>query len=115
MKPADITAALKAYAEATRGNTVSDREFARRMSVCKTCPKLRRTSGLTGRVSQILGSLSIKHRVPREMSSSSCGVCGCSLLLLVPALPKNLHEDSPEEAQKRPNACWMKAVLTSDG
>lgn len=115
MKPADIAAALKAYAEATRGNTVSDREFARRMSVCKTCPKLRRTSGLTGRVSQILGSLSIKHKVPREMSSSSCGVCGCSLLLLVPALPQNLHSDSPEEALKRPSTCWMKTVLTPGG
>lgn len=112
MRPADITAALRAYSEATKGNTVSDVEFARRISVCKTCPRLRRVSGLTGRVSQILGSLSIKHKVPRDVSGCSCGVCGCSLLLLAPALPGNLHEDSPEEAKKRPSSCWMKTSLT---
>lgn len=112
MRPTDITAALRAYTEATRGNTVTDKEFARRLAICKTCPKLKRVSGLTGRVSQILGALSIKHKVPRDVSGSSCGVCGCSLLLLVPALPQNLHKDSPDEAKKRPVSCWLKTSLT---
>jgi hypothetical protein len=112
MRPADITAALRAYTEATKGNTVDAAEFNRRISICKACPKLKRVSGLTGRVSQILGSLSIKHKVPRDVSGSSCGVCGCSLLLLVPALPQNLHKDSPDEAKKRPATCWLKTSLT---
>ncbi len=107
MRTTDITAALKAYAEATRGNTVSADVFARRISICKTCPKRRRVSGLKGRISQIMGSLSIKHKVPREVSESSCGVCGCSLLLLVPALEENLHKDSEKERRERPVTCWF--------
>ena len=103
-----VFAAASAFREAMRGNTVSPEEISRRLAVCAGCPKMRRTSGLSGRASAIVGAIANRHRVPPAFANRSCGVCGCSLLLLVPATGKDLHVDSPEEARKRPARCWMK-------
>ena len=55
--------------------------------------------------------LASKHRVPSEVHSYGCSVCGCSLVLLLPATPADLHKDSPEEAAKRPANCWLPKAL----
>ena len=110
MKPTDITAALRAFTESVRGNVVSLDEFSRRAAICRTCPMRKLNQGFPTRVSQVLGALSSKYRVPQEIGNFSCRVCGCSFLLLLPATRENLHKDSAAEAAKRPENCWMKSL-----
>lgn len=104
----DAQAAVKAFREAVRGNVVPDDEILRRVEVCKACPKRRLNQGFPTRVSQVLGALSSKYRVHPDMRDYSCGVCGCSLLLLLPATAENLHRDSEAERAARPAKCWLK-------
>ena len=108
--PKGAFAAIAAFKEAVQGNTVSDTEVSRRLAICARCPMLRNVSGVSGAVSRVLGVVANRHRVPAVFSNRSCGVCGCSLLLLVPAAKEDLHVDSPEESRKRPSKCWMKTL-----
>jgi len=99
-------AALKAYQSARRGNVETAAEIQRRAAVCFRCPKRQITRGVS-KASEMLGILANRHRVPASVSAYSCGVCGCSLQLLLPAVKEDLHRDTPEEAKARPKACWI--------
>jgi hypothetical protein len=99
-------AAINAYAEATKKNVVDTTTIEERSRICLGCPQRVKTRGMS-RVSKILGVLSGKHGVDKGVSDFSCNVCSCSLLLLLPALKENLHKDTPEEAKKRPEYCWI--------
>ncbi len=113
MRLADITQALKAYSAAKNLDVVSDTEAASRARICSKCPMKRKVGGFIGRASQVLGAASATGQVPDELANRKCGVCGCSLLLLIPAVPANLHKDSPKEAEIRakeaPN-CWLRKI-----
>jgi hypothetical protein len=104
-------AAIKAFTEAVNGNVVSHDEVLRRERICKSCPMRKKVTGAPSKISRYLGMLASKHRVPSEVHSYACNVCGCSLVLLLPATPADLHKDSPEEAEKRPKACWIPKAL----
>jgi hypothetical protein len=104
-------AAINAFAEATRGHVVAPGEIVRRAAICAPCPLLRSSSGLAGAVSERLGALASKHRVPPEAHGRACGVCGCSLMMLLPAAGPDLHADSADEAARRPPACWLPQAL----
>jgi hypothetical protein len=101
-------AAIKAFDHAMRKKTVPDGELMERYRVCKGCPKRRKISGFTSRVSRLLGNIANQHKVPHEFSKYKCGVCNCSFMLLLPALKEDLHKDSPQEAARRPDHCWVK-------
>lgn len=101
---------MKAFREATRGNVVEPLEAARRAGICQLCPKRVLLRGAKSGVSQMLGIIANKHRVPNELSGFMCGVCGCSLLLLIPATKGDLHVDTPEESAQRPEECWIKQI-----
>ena len=102
-------AAMTAFTHATRGETVNEDELMRRHRICLACPMLRQKSGAETQVSAILGGLANRHKVPRDVSKKMCGVCGCSMLLLLPALPADLHKDTEEEESVRPDRCWVTA------
>lgn len=102
------TSALKAFTHATRGKTVDEIELLRRHSICLGCPMLHQKSGAETQASAILGSLANRHKVPRDVSKKMCGVCKCSMLLLLPALPEDLHKDTHEEDEARPANCWVR-------
>jgi hypothetical protein len=108
-------AALKAYADARGGDVVSPEELRDRTAVCRSCPKRKLSSGILTKVSEKLGILANAHRVPKDVSAYSCGVCGCSLMLLLPARGVALHKDTPEEARERPDSCWIKKVDAGSG
>lgn len=111
MRPQDAIAAAKAFREAVRGNVVSDAEILRRAAICAACPKRQKVTGWKSEVSKKLGMIANKNRVPSKVSDYRCGVCGCSLMLLLPATSKDLHKDSPEEAKNRPKTCWLTAEV----
>lgn len=111
MNLSGVKQALKAYKAARNAETVSDAEAMRRARICaNNCPMNRKVTGFIGRTSQVLGASSDTGQVPPELADRKCGVCGCSLLLLIPALPANLHRDDAIEqgqrAKKAPN-CWL--------
>lgn len=109
MKTQDAIAALRAYQEARRGQVVSAGTLARRAETCAACPMRKPTAGVS-LISGILGNLANKHRVPAELADFACGVCGCSMMLLLPAFDDDLHRDSEAEAAVRPETCWMKKL-----
>ena len=99
-------AAIRAFQEARRGNVVSTTEIVNRGSICAKCPKRVPTTGVST-VSAVLGRMANKHLVPKDVSQYSCGVCGCSLMLLLPASEENIHKDTAEERTQRPEQCWL--------
>jgi len=103
-------AAIKAFTEAVNGNVVPPEEVFRRGTICAGCPMKRKVTGAPSKISRYLGMLANKHRVPSDLNGQKCNVCGCSLMLLIPATKDDLHKDSPEEAKKRPDRCWMKEL-----
>lgn len=107
MRVKDATSAIKAFSEAVRGNVVTADTVVKRAEICAACPAKKRTVGVS-RASEILGLVANKHRVPVDIAGYSCGVCGCSLMMLLPATTQDLHKDSAEEAAARPAACWIK-------
>ena len=109
MRPQDAIAAARAFQDAIKGEVVTADEIARREKICSACPKRKLTRNFTGRMSQVLGMIANRNRVPNSIRSYSCGVCGCNLMLLIPATEKDQHKDSPAEAKQRPAACWMLA------
>lgn len=108
--------ALRAFVQARGGHTVDEATLKGRMDICSAPCPMRRLIRMrpSDQASRILGLLSNSHRVPEEVKDYRCGVCGCALSLLGPALPQDLHRDSAEEAQirakKAPN-CWLPKAL----
>ena len=108
MNPVGAGKAILAFIHAVGGVTVSAEEIARRANICEACPKRRTGNGVEEGISKFLGRLANKHKVPEEVAGYHCGVCGCSLMLLVPATEKDLHKDSAAEAADRPAGCWIR-------
>lgn len=99
--------ALLAFYDAMHSKTVSVEEIQRRSSICAVCPKRRSGSGVAEALSKKLGQIANRRQVPQEVADYHCGVCGCSLMLLLPATEKDLHKDSAEESANRPAGCWI--------
>jgi len=108
MTPHDSVAAIKAFCHAIKGDVVSPEEVRRRSGICETCPKRERVSKVKTQVSKFLGMVASRYRVSSDTKDYCCGVCHCSLLLLLPATKEDLHVDSAEESAARPETCWMK-------
>lgn len=102
-------AALKAYQQARKGDVETPDTIAARAAACFRCPKRKITRGVS-KASELLGILANRNRVPHAVASYSCSVCGCSLMLLLPATKEDIHKDTPEEAKERPDNCWIKQL-----
>jgi hypothetical protein len=57
-------------------------------------------------VSELLGIMANKNRVSPVFQDNACGVCGCSLLMLLPARDEDLHKDTADQRKSRPRFCW---------
>lgn len=107
MKLSDITSLTRAFIEATRGEVVSVSEIDARARLCKNCPARVRTRGV-GRVSEILGQIANKNKLPSDLKDFSCSVCGCAFQLLIPSTKP--HVDSDRERARRiklNDKCWI--------
>lgn len=98
--------ALKAYQQARKGDVVDTETIKARAEGCFRCPKRKITRGVS-KASEMLGILANRNRVPNAVASYSCSVCGCSLMLLIPAVKEDIHKDNEKEAAERPDGCWI--------
>lgn len=99
--------AAKAAAAAIQGKVEPASVIMERAAVCLSCPRRVRTTGVS-KVSQRLAELSRLNNADKNISDFSCGICGCSLLLLLSAVPANIHKDSElEERQRKRTNCWI--------
>lgn len=107
----DAASAIKAATQAGRGNVVPPEELQRRAAICERCPMRQFVgAGALDRASQVLGMMVNRHRVPKSLTTYKCGVCGCSLMMLLPARTEDLHKDTPEQASYRKHTapgCWV--------
>lgn len=112
----DAMAAGKAALKIIKGDVVDKKEIDRRWEICKYCPALSETkecfscnrakflAEITNTTKRVFGE-DIKY--PGESKKFSCGVCGCMLAMLLPTKSKDLHQDTPDQKEIRPDFCWM--------
>ena len=108
----EAVAALKAAWFVFEGDTVNPEVLQNRASICERCPKLAGIENLRAETSQLLGMLAEQEPIPDILRYKSCGVCDCSLLLMLPTRLDEQHEDTLEQAEARPKECWK---TTRDG
>jgi len=97
--------------------TIDQKELDERQEICQNCP-LRDTStfctgcGGLGKATMMLNDarrLTKKQLVFNpKMKTQFCGVCGCSLPLLLATNKEYLPDDDPIQSQMRPDNCWIK-------
>lgn len=111
----DAFQAAKALVNLTIGNAVDQPEAQRRADICLNCPMSSKTSDcmacggsrvVANQASEISRMIKGRSVVPRGIKSLYCGVCSCSLSLLVMTKISGLSDklDDPN----RPDECWMK-------
>lgn len=99
------------------GSGVSSKEMNRRAGICASCP-LHGTiggcssCGAAGKVAQwnnaLRSKLKLSSQIPSEIKSGFCGICQCSLSLMVVTKISNFYTESDETNLKRPDSCWLK-------
>lgn len=112
-----------ALLQASVGQYASEQEIKRRSKICLTagpnggpCPHLSGYSECMGcggmknvnnfmlRARKMLGLSKIV--LDQSLKTKYCGVCGCSLSLLL--ITNSFPKESDEENKKRPAFCWMR-------
>jgi hypothetical protein len=98
------------------GDSVDPQEILRRSAICQSCPKRSNISGcsscevggkLMQFVNKIKKSFGTPVDIPNNLSREFCGVCECSLGMMIPA-PLNHFHTSTIEDKNRPKFCWLK-------
>lgn len=107
----------KALLNYTRGKAASAKEMNRRASICAQCPVIQSTSGCqacgasrqaANLANQIRVHKGSEEPIPKTVSSKYCGICECSLSLMVVTQYKDFNKESEEKNSKRPDNCWLK-------
>ena len=101
----DAAKAAKAFQQATQGNTAPEEEILRRAQLCLGCDARKMVRArFKDQASKMLGMMANRNKVNPKLKNSKCGVCQCSLMLLIPARSEDLHRDSPQQAVDRKEA-----------
>lgn len=106
----------------TTGSSVSTAEMIRRSDICARCPMLSQIStcmacGGAGKIARFINGIraakKVESSIPSEVKASYCGVCSCSLALMVVTKIKDFHTESEAENRRRPDVCWLKTTSTN--
>jgi hypothetical protein len=98
------------------GDSVDHQEIMRRAAICQSCPKRSEISGcascgfgskLVQFVNKIKKSFGGGVEIPNNLSREFCGVCQCSLGMMLPAPLDHFHSSTIEDPN-RPDKCWLK-------
>jgi hypothetical protein len=118
----DVVAGANAVIRYMGGSSVSNDEIIRRSFICEGCPLIEKIGGCgpcgaAGKISSFVNNvrqkMGISIAIPNQTKNSYCGICGCSLALLVVTRKENFHKESSEENSKRPDRCWLKETSTN--
>jgi|SRR6478609_10211164 len=99
------------------GKSVSVDEMNRRASICEKCPLRSRISGCTscgaGRaMTNLANEIRVKKGtqapIPSSIKDSFCGICSCSLSLMVVTGIEDFYSETSEKNNRRPDVCWLK-------
>lgn len=102
----------KALLKYAMGKAVSNQEILRRSNVCATCPKVSNVSdcmgcGGSGKITSLINTIRRQKgkevAIPDKVKRKFCGVCQCSIPLLV----VTRFEDFSKDEHIRPDHCWM--------
>lgn len=113
---AEAVSGAKALIRYTSGSTVSTAEIERRSNICKDCSLINKIGGCApcgaaGKIANFVNtvrvSLKLEQPIPTSVKSSYCGVCDCSLALMVPSKMELFVEPESKNLQ-RPDHCWVK-------
>lgn len=107
----DAVNGAKALLRHATSNSVEYAEISRRSRICMKCPLRSQISmcgacGTAGKIANFITkfkqSIGVKASVDAEIQHSYCGVCSCSLGLMVVSHISSFHPDSG-----RPDECWL--------
>lgn len=113
----DAVNGAAALVKCVKGECVDQEEINRRSIICTNCPKLKKVSncracGFGGALSKFVNN--IKRTVfrkgfeyPNGLEDKYCGICQCSLSMMLPSKMSAFHEDE-EVNRSRPDFCWIR-------
>jgi hypothetical protein len=99
------------------GNSVSNAELNRRAEICRTCPQLKITSGCMscgagGRIARLVNTIRAykksESQVPKPVENKYCGVCSCSIPMMILTRYKDFYKEATSKNSTRPDNCWLK-------
>lgn len=113
----DIITGAHAILRYTSGTAASNKEVARRTDICLGCPMRSSTSGcgpcgFSRRIATFINGIRAKKKseaiIDSKIKQSYCGVCNCSIPMMVLTRYEDFYQESPEKNNKRPDNCWLK-------
>lgn len=100
-----------------QGKSATQEEINRRSGICNGCPLIATVSDCMGcgagaKISKYVNDLKAKtfggnYNIPNGLSKRYCGVCKCSLAVMLPSTIE-AFEESEEKQSERPDFCWVK-------
>lgn len=119
LKLADTISGANALIKFATTEPVDNQEIARRSEICASCAFRSDVSDckacgaakkIAGLVNLIRKARKKESEIPVSVRSRYCGVCSCSLALLVVTKAEDFHKESPEKLSQRPDYCWLKKI-----
>ena len=118
----DAFTGARAILRYVAGNSVSKEEMNRRASICESCPQLKMTSGCMscgagGRIARLVNSIrsykKTEAQVPKSVENKYCGICSCSIPMMILTKYSDFYKESQSKNEKRPDTCWLKQTSTN--
>lgn len=124
----DVINGAKAFLKFAGGVSVEQGEINRRAGICSaganggSCPKLSDVSNCktcggggftknlvkwTSKLKEFFGGRK-DFQIPNGLDSRYCGVCECSLALMLPSKTQAFDLQKEDDQKQRPNFCWIK-------
>lgn len=113
----DTIRGAKAFIKYLAGKAASNKEIQRRSNICIGCLEVSSVSdclgcGGSGKIANSVNSVRAakgqETLIPDSIKDKYCGICDCSLTMLITAQHKDLKPESEPKNLLRPNHCWLK-------
>ncbi len=109
----------RAFVRYVKGDSVSSKEMHRRSSICLSCPLISMASNCmscggsrvaTNLINEVTKLKNPESAIPIEIKDKYCGVCSCSLSLMVVSKYKEFTQEDKDKNLSRPDNCWLKST-----
>jgi hypothetical protein len=99
------------------GESTTPSEMIRRAKICEGCEKLSAISGCAAcgagrRIANIVNTIRAHKKseveVPRNVQNKYCGICSCSIPMMVLTKYKDFYRENETKNNSRPDNCWLK-------